>query len=178
MEAQYQVDRNVAHKHYRISTDQTLLNLDIIHGYLYHSYWSPGIPRELVEQSIVHSLTFGLYYVSNKYVSNKHHDSEKCHQSGEELAQVGFARVVTDYTSFAYLADVFVLQAHRGQGLGIWLIEAIVDCPQLHTVRSFTLATRDAHELYRKYGFEAIDSERYMIKRSDIPWRNPALTRE
>jgi len=142
---------------FTISTDPARLDLDVIHGFLYHCYWSPGIPRELVAQAINHSLNFGLY---------------------EEKQQIGFARVVSDYTSFAYLADVFVLPSHRGHGLGVWLIECIIDCPALQSIRSFTLATRDAHGLYRKFGFEAADERRYMVKRYDVPWRNQELIRE
>jgi GNAT superfamily N-acetyltransferase len=151
----------VQNEFYYISTDPTLLDLDVIHGYLYHSYWSPGVPRAAVEQAIAHSLNFGLY-----------------EEQAESRRQIGFARVITDYTSAAYLADVFVLPTVRGQGLGVWLIDSIINCPQLSTLRSFTLATRDAHELYRKFGFEEIDSARYMIKRYDVPWRDPALARE
>lgn len=151
---------------YLISTDPTLLDLDTIHGYLYHSYWSPGVPRHVVEKAIAHSLNFGLY-----------------HQAGDTSTantptQVGFGRVVTDYTSFAYLADVFVLPEHRGQQLGVWLIETIMACPALQSLRSFLLATRDAHALYHKVGFEAIDSTRYMIKRYDVAWRDATLAQE
>ncbi|MEZ4614159.1 MAG: GNAT family N-acetyltransferase [Caldilineaceae bacterium] len=146
---------------YGISTDPTLLDLDVIYDYLHHSYWSPGVPREQVVQAIANSLNFGLYQVD-----------------GSAARQIGFARAITDYTSMAYLADVFVLPEARGQGLGVWLIDSIINCPLLQTIRSFTLATRDAHELYRKFGFEAIDSERYMIKRYTVPWRQPDLARE
>jgi GNAT superfamily N-acetyltransferase len=146
------------HNHpFTISTDSTRLDLDVIHGFLYHCYWSPGVPREVVAQAIDHSLNFGLY---------------------EEKQQIGFARVVSDYTSFAYLADVFVLPSHRGHGLGVWLIDCIINCPALQSIRSFTLATRDAHGLYRKFGFEAADERRYMVKRYDVPWRDQALIQE
>ncbi|MCB0061810.1 MAG: GNAT family N-acetyltransferase [Caldilineaceae bacterium] len=153
----YQVERTP----YLISTDPARLDLDRIHGYLYHAYWSPGIPREMVARGIEHSLNFGMYISAE----------------GSEQ-QIGFARVISDYTSFAYLADVFVLPAYRGQGLGIWLIDSIINCPLLCTLRSFSLATRDAHELYRKFGFTEIDSARYMIKRYEVPWRQPDLIRE
>ena len=146
---------------FRISTDPALLDLDIIHGYLHHSYWSPGIPRDVVQKGIEHSLNFGMYQQRNSVQQ-----------------QIGFARVITDYASFAYLADVFVLSDYRGQGLGVWLIDTIIACPALQTLRSFTLATRDAHELYRKTGFEEIDNTRYMIKRYSIPWHQPELDRE
>jgi GNAT superfamily N-acetyltransferase len=146
---------------YQISTDPALLDLDVIHGYLYHSYWSPGVPRAQVARAIAHSLNFGLYHIDEPAAQ-----------------QIGFARVITDYTSAAYLADVFVLHEYRGNGLGIWLIDSVIQCPALQTIRSFTLATRDAHALYHKFGFEAIDSTRYMIKRYDVPWRQPDLARE
>jgi GNAT superfamily N-acetyltransferase len=144
-------------KHFTISTDPARLDLEVIHGFLYHAYWSPGVPREIVAKAIQHSFCFGLY---------------------EGTTQVGFARVVTDYASFAYLADVFVLSDRRGDGLGVWLIEAIINCPALQDLRSFILATRDAHGLYRKFGFEAADERRIMVKRYDVPWRQPELVKE
>ena len=150
--------RFVYHKApFTVSTDPARLDLDVIHGFLYHCYWSPGIPRALVAQAIHHSLCFGLY---------------------EENQQIGFARVVTDYTSFAYLADVFVLSDQRHQGLGIWLIDCVINCPALQTIRSFLLVTRDAHGLYRKFGFETADERRIMVKRYEIAWRDPALIKE
>jgi GNAT superfamily N-acetyltransferase len=142
---------------FTISTDPARLDLAVIHGFLYHCYWSPGVPREVVAKAIHHSFCFGLY---------------------EGSSQIGFARVVTDYASFAYLADVFVLPTHRGQGLGIWLIECVINCPALQSIRSFLLATRDAHSLYRKFGFEAADERRIMVKRYAIAWRDPALIKE
>jgi len=142
---------------FTISTDPARLDLAVIHGFLYHCYWSPGIPRDVVAKAMQHSFCFGLYEGNN---------------------QIGFARVVTDYASFAYLADVFVLPTHREQGLGIWLVECVINCPALQSIRSFLLATRDAHSLYRKFGFEAADERRIMVKRYAIAWRDPALIRE
>jgi len=147
---------------FTISTDRALLDLDVIHRYLYHCYWSPGIPRALVAQAIEHSLCFGLYQT----------DTTAAHQ------QIGFARVITDYTSFAYLADVFVLTEFRGQGLGVWLVEALLNHPALQSLRSFSLATRDAQELYRRFGFTEVDGARYLVKRYELPWRQPELIRE
>ena len=121
---------------YSISTDRSRLDLDVIHGFLQRSYWAPGRTRERVALSIACSIPFGLY----------HH--------GEQETQVGFARVVTDYVTIAFLADVFVLEPHRGQGLGVWLAESVVGLPELARVRRWLLGTRDAHELYRKFGFE------------------------
>ena len=126
---------------YTISTDPDRLDLAAIHGYLRESYWAAGIPREKVEQSIRNSLSFGLYV-------------------GETL--VGFARVITDYTTFAYVADVFVLASHRGKGLGVWLMEVVRAHPELQNMRRWVLATRDAHDLYRKTGFTDVDPGRFM----------------
>ena len=127
---------------YLISTDCALLDLPTIHGFLTASYWAAGIPLDTVRRSIEHSLAFGLY----------HRDR-----------QIGFARVITDHATFAYLADVFVLEAHRGQGLGHWLIETILAHPELQGLRRWTLATRDAHALYRSAGFTPLQApERWM----------------
>jgi GNAT superfamily N-acetyltransferase len=117
---------------YTISTARERLDLDVIHGYLDRSYWAAGRSRAKVAQSIEQSLPFGLYH------------------GGE---QIGFARVVTDHVVLAFLADVFVLEAHRGQGLGVWLVETITTLPELLHVRRWLLGTRDAHALYRKFGF-------------------------
>jgi GNAT superfamily N-acetyltransferase len=127
---------------YTISTDAGRLDLAMVHGFLTESYWARGIPRAVVERSIARSLPFGLYH-------------------GER--QIGFARVITDYATFAYIGDVFVLEEHRGQGLGTWLMETVVSCPELQGLRRWTLATRDAHALYRKIGFVPLRSpERWM----------------
>jgi len=144
---------------YSISTDPDLLDLDVIHSYLHHSYWSPGVPREVVVKAIRHSLCFGLYS----------HKDEGSHQ-------IGFARLVTDQAAFAYFADVFVLEPFRGQGLGVWLIDCIMKCPAIDGVRSFLLHTRDAHDLYRKFGFETVaDTGRIMAVRHEMPWYQPDL---
>jgi GNAT superfamily N-acetyltransferase len=127
---------------YFISTDATRLDLAVIHDFLSTSYWAAGVPEDVVRRSVENSLVFGVY-------------------RGEE--QVGFARVVTDYATFAYLADVFVLEAHRGRGLGKWLIEIVLSHPDLRGLRRWMLATGDAHELYRKYGFaELARAETFM----------------
>lgn len=120
---------------YLLSTDQALLDIDCIHDYLSnHSYWAKGIPRETVSRSINHSLCFGLY----------------CHGK-----QTGFARVISDFATYAYLADVFILPAHRGKGLSKWMIEVILAHPWLQGLRRFVLATKDAHGLYEQFGFRA-----------------------
>lgn len=120
---------------YTISTDPSQLDLDVIHGYLQQSYWSPGIPREIVARAIEHSLCFGVY---------------------QGTTQIGFARVVTDQATFAYLADVFILEAHRKQGLSKWLVAVILAHPDLQGLRRFMLATLDAHGLYAQFGFKPI----------------------
>ena len=117
---------------YLMTTDKARLDLAVVHSFLKTSYWAAGISADVVERSVENSLTFGLF------------------ADGE---QVGFARVVTDYATFAYLADVFVLEPHRGQGLGRWMMEVMFSHPELQGLRRWMLATRDAHELYRKYGF-------------------------
>jgi GNAT superfamily N-acetyltransferase len=117
---------------YEISMDKRRLDVATIHGYLSQSYWSPKIPRAVVARAIEGSLCFGVY----------------C-QSG----QVGFARVITDKATFAYLADVFILEPHRGKGLSKRLLEVIAAHPDLQGLRRFMLATADAHSLYKQFGF-------------------------
>ena len=120
---------------YRISTDPALIDLDVVHGYLSRSYWSAGVAREVVASSIEHSLCFGIYTAD---------------------AQVGFARVITDYATIGYLADVFVLEEHRGRKLAVWLVETIMAHPLLQNFRVWRLGTRDAHTLYEKVGFRPL----------------------
>ena len=117
---------------FTISTDRSRLDPEAIHEFLTDSYWAKGIPREVVDRSIEGSLCFGVF-------------------EGER--QVGFARVITDSATFAYLADVFVLESHRGRGLAAWLMECILAHPDLQGLRRWMLLTRDAHPLYRKSGF-------------------------
>lgn len=120
---------------FSISTDPERLNRALIRDFLAGSYWAPGIPREIVDRSIEGALCFGIY---------------------EGGAQVGFARVITDRATFAYLADVFVLESHRGRGLAVWLMEVVMGHPELQNLRRWILMTRDAHGLYRKFGFREI----------------------
>jgi GNAT superfamily N-acetyltransferase len=130
---------------YTISTDPNRLDLDAIDGYLSgESYWAQGRPRDVMQRALEHSLCFGVY-------------------TGDQ--QVGLARVVTDYATFAWLCDVFILEAHRGKGLGKWLIESVAAHPQLQGLL-FCLATRDAHGLYQRYGgFEPMQGlERWMVR--------------
>jgi len=111
--------------------------------YLQGSYWASDVPREEVLCSIRSSLALGLY----------------CEQG-----QIGFARVVTDYARFAYLADVFVLDAYRGLGLGRWLVERVLDHPDLRGVRKWMLATRDAHDFYRAFGFDRVGEPEWIME--------------
>jgi GNAT superfamily N-acetyltransferase len=120
---------------YDISTERARLQLDVIHAYLTMAYWCEGIPRAVVARSMEHSLCFGVY-------------------RGDE--QVGFARVVTDYATYGYIADVFILEAHRGRGLSKRLMAAIMEHPELQGLRRWALVTRDAHGLYRQFGFDAL----------------------
>ena len=137
---------------YLISTDKERLDIGVVHGYLHRSYWAAGIPREVVERSIRGSLCFGLY-------------------EGEK--QVGFARVITDEATFAYLGDVFVLEEHRGRGLGKWLVEVITTAPALQGLRRLLLATRDAHGLYAKLGFTPLSApEMFMEIRNPNVYRS------
>jgi len=111
-----------------VSTDETRLDLDTVHGFLAGSYWAAGIPREVVERSIRHSICFGAF---------------------DRGRQVGFARVISDRATFAYVADVFVLDDHRGRGIGKQIMVAVTSHPELQNLRLWTLFTRDAHGLYR-----------------------------
>jgi GNAT superfamily N-acetyltransferase len=132
---------------YTLSTDKGRLDVALIHEALsQRAYWAEGRSEEVARRSIEHSLCFGIY---------------------DSAGLAAFARVVTDYATFAWLCDVFVMEAHRGRGLGKWLVEAVVSHPDLQGLRLFTLATRDAHELYRRYGgFEALPKpERWMARR-------------
>lgn len=121
---------------YSISTDKARLEISAIHAYLTRSYWSPGIPRATVENAIAGSLCFGLFT--------------------EKAEQVGFARMITDNATFAYLADVYVLEEHRGKGLAKWMMETILAHPSLQGLRRILLATRDAHGLYAQFGFKPL----------------------
>jgi GNAT superfamily N-acetyltransferase len=120
-----------------VSTDPARFDLDAIHAFLSTSYWAEAIPRPLLERAIRNSLGFGLY---------------------EAGRQIGFARVITDRATFAYLCDVYVLPESRGRGLGQWLMECVMAHPDLQGLRRFSLVTRDAHALYRPLGFTEIEN--------------------
>lgn len=123
---------DVSRGEFRISSDHAGVDFDAVHDFLTQVYWSEGISRELLARAIANSLPFSLWYRDR---------------------QIGFARVVTDRATYAYLADVYVLEEYRRQGLGQWLMEVVVAHPDLQGLRRFELSTRDAHSLYRKVGF-------------------------
>ena len=129
-----------------VDTDKTRLDVDVIHAFLRESYWAAGIPRHVVERSIEGSLCFGVYV---------------------DGAQAGFARIISDYATFAYLADVFVLDAFRGRGLSKRLMEAIIGHPRLQGLRRWSLATRDAHGLYAQFGFTPLSNPARYMERAD-----------
>lgn len=139
-----------------ISTDKSKLDIPLIHKYLSEdSYWAKKIPLNIVERAIENSLNFGVY------------DDEK---------QVGYARVTTDYASFAYLADVFILPDYRGNGLSKQLVKYIIEYPSLQGFRRWMLGTADAHELYRKYGFkELANPSRFMEIANPTIYENQKL---
>lgn len=127
---------------FEISTDLARLQLNEIHGYLSRSYWASGRSLETVRSSTHNSLCFGLYHGPR---------------------QVGFARVISDKATFAYLCDVYVLEDYQGQGLGKWLMSVVVSHPELQNLRRFVLATRDAHGLYEQFGFVSLqNADRWM----------------
>jgi len=127
---------------YLISTDKSKIDIATVHRFLSQTYWAEGIPIEIVKRGVDNSLCFAIY-------------------RGERL--IGFARVITDFATFAYLADVFILPEERGKGLSKWLMRVILDHPRLQGLRRFTLATRDAHGLYAQFGFTPFDKpERWM----------------
>ena len=125
-----------------ISTDPGLLNVEAICDFLSRAYWAQNRPREIIKLSLRHSLVFGIYDGSR---------------------QVGLARIITDYATFAWLCDVFVHEDYRGKGIGKWLISSIISHPALHDLRRIALATRDAHGLYSQFGFTSMNNpERWM----------------
>ena len=138
---------------YLVSDERARLDLDLVHGFLTGSYWAPGIPREVVARSLEHSLPFGLYRVD-----------------GARERQVGFARVLTDRATFAYLSDVFVLEEERGRGLGEVLLECVHAHHELQGLRRWLLVTRDAQDFYRRLGWRVVpEPEKHMeILRRDV----------
>jgi len=155
-----------------ISTDCSRLDLDMIHAFLANSYWAKDIPRETVARSIAHALCFGIYDGSGEESPRLANAAKTFDfaEGGHGTPQVGFARVVSDFATVAYLGDVFVLESHRGRGLSKWLMECIMQHPALQNLRRWILLTRDAHGLYSQFGFAPPKSfERYMeLHRPDV----------
>jgi GNAT superfamily N-acetyltransferase len=132
--------------HFLLSTDPERLDLAVIHGFLGKSYWAKGIPRETVARSIANSLCFGVYW---------------------DGRQVAFARVISDFATYAYVADVFVLMPFRGRGLGKWMMESILQHPRLQQLRRWSLVTKDAHGLYAQLGFTPLKRPEGYMERYD-----------
>jgi N-acetylglutamate synthase-like GNAT family acetyltransferase len=133
---------------YTISTDPSRLDIDTIHTYLANeSYWASGIPLEIVRKSIENSLCFGVY---------------------EQGKQIGFARVVSDRATFAWLCDVFILEPYRGHGLGKWLVHCVLNHPGLQNLRSWMLATQDAQSLYSQFGFKTLEHPESVMRRRNL----------
>ena len=127
-----------------ITTDKEKFDIDLIHSFLKRSYWAEGISKEVIRRSIDGALCFGVF---------------------ENDKQIGFARMITDKATFAYLADVFIIEEYRGRGLSKWLMQIIMSHPDLQGLRRMMLATRDAHDLYKKFGFVALNNaDRWMQK--------------
>ena len=132
---------------YRISSDQSEMDVESIHEFVSQSYWAKGIPIETLKKAIDNSLCFGVF--------------------NSEGSQVGFARMITDLATYAYLADVYVLDEHRGKGLSKWLMQEIMSHPDLQGLRRMTLATLDAHGLYAKYGFSSLAAPEVFMENWD-----------
>lgn len=137
---------------FTISTDRGRLDLGTIHAFLTTSYWAEGIDPETVRRSIEHSLPFGVYH-------------------GERL--VGFGRIITDYTTFGYLADVFVIPEYRGRGLSVWLVECMLAHPELQRLRGWGLKTTSAQRLYERFGFGVIPSPVVYMHKPGVRYRQP-----
>ncbi|MDT4966586.1 MAG: hypothetical protein QOJ64_1323 [Acidobacteriota bacterium] len=141
------MDTEWTRRDFVISTDRARLDVGAVHSYLSNNtYWATGRTLDTVARSIENSLSFGLY------------------KNGQ---QIGFARVVTDYATFAWMADVFVLESFRGNGLGTWLVEIILSHPQLQGFRRWVLSTKDAHEIYRRFGFVELKRPERWMERHD-----------
>jgi len=128
---------------FTVVTDPSKLDVVAIHRYLTRAYWSEGIPQHIVEKALANSLCFGLF---------------------QGTQQIGLARVVTDRATYAYLCDVYVLEEFRGKGLGVWLMKCVTSHPDLQGLRRFSLATRDAHGLYEKFGFAALKKPQSLME--------------
>ena len=143
---------------YSISTDPALLDVDAVHAFLTRCYWSPGIAHDKVARALAHSLCFGVYE----------------ERPPAPRRQVGLARVISDFATFAYLCDVYILEEHRGRGLSQQLMQVVLHHPQLQGLRRFCLFTRDAHKLYTRFGFQPMpDPSRYLERFTPPPQQKP-----
>ena len=133
-----------------ISTNPDLLDIDMIHSFISQSYWARGIPKEMVKKAIRHSFCFGLY---------------------KQEQQIGFARLITDFTTEAEICEVFIVKPYQGRGLGTWLMECVIACPNIKGIRTLSLNTADAHEFYKKVGFHVVgECPNRMQILYDRPW--------
>ncbi|GBD91401.1 acetyltransferase (GNAT) family protein [bacterium BMS3Abin04] len=132
---------------YLISTDKAKLDISVIHNFLKGTYWAKNVPMEIVKRSIENSICFGVYYQDN---------------------QIGFTRVVTDYSTCAYIADVFILNEFRGKGLSKWLMEVIMNYPELQNLKRWMLGTKDAHGLYARFGFTSPQHPDWLMENTDL----------
>ena len=139
---------------FTINTNPALLDIDMIHDFVSKSYWARGIPKELIIKSIKHSFCFGLY---------------------DQGIQIGFARLISDFTTEAKLCEIFIVDAYQGRGLGKWLIESVISCPKLQGIRTLSLGTRDGHEFYKKVGFHVVGE---CPNRMQILYKRPWYIRE
>lgn len=133
---------------FQVSTDPERLDVNVLQDFLSTSYWAKGRTLEQIKRTVAHSLPFGLF---------------------ENERQIGFARVLTDYVTFAYVADVFILEEFRGRGLGRWLMNQVISHPELQEVRTWFLGTRDAHDLYRQVGFTELTHPEMLMERLVAP---------
>ncbi|HEY6248497.1 MAG TPA: GNAT family N-acetyltransferase [Candidatus Angelobacter sp.] len=149
---------NMQKRQYSISTDSSRFDVELIYRFLTNCYWAAGIPREIVQRSIDNALCFGVF-------------------DGDQ--QVGFARVITDRATYAYIGDVFILESHRGRGLSKQLMKAIMEHPDLQGLRRWSLVTEGAHGLYRQFGFKApAKPQRYMeLVNPDVYKRQPTINK-
>lgn len=147
----------VEREEFVVSTDPARMDVAVIHGFLTGSYWAEGIQESTVRRSMENSLCFGIFHLER---------------------QIGFARVVSDRATYAYLCDVFIIVEFRGRGLSEWMMEVIMAHPDLQGLRRWTLATRDAHRLYAKYGFTALSSPAVFMERHDADVYRRVLKRE
>jgi GNAT superfamily N-acetyltransferase len=144
----------LCHDGYLISDDPARIDVDAVHAFLARSYWAQGIPREIVARSLANSLCIGIYAPTGD--------------------QVGLIRVISDYTTFAYLCDVYVLETHRGRGLSKAAMNAVMTHPRLQRLRRMQLVTEDAHGLYARHGFKVVaQPERHMERRDPDAYKSP-----